>query len=90
MLGAALVVGPALPGLTAAALGFAGLATLAFGFLVTRARPRAQMLWVDVRGVELLLMSSSDHIEVGKATRALRRAIERDAGFLSRREVLTR
>jgi hypothetical protein len=82
MFAVALLLGPVLPVPMTAALGLVGLGALGTGFVATRLQPREQMLWIDVQGSELMLISTRDAIEMGKVRRALRRAIERDAQFL--------
>lgn len=79
VLATAVLLLPALPVLITAALGLTGLAGLGLGYLLTRLYPRERRLYADVHGVELLLFATHDSIELGKVTRALRRAVERDA-----------
>jgi hypothetical protein len=68
-----------MPVVMTAALGLVGLGGVGAAFVLTRTHPREQMLWANFRGVELMLIATRDSIEVGKLTRALRRALERDA-----------
>jgi hypothetical protein len=50
--------------------------------VLSRTHPREWTLWANFRGAgELVLLTTRDSIEVGKLTRALRRALERDARF---------
>jgi hypothetical protein len=78
----AILLGPVMPVPMTAALGLAGIVAMGAAFVVTRTHPREQVLWIHVRGAELMLMATNDAIEMGKLTRALRRALERDAQFL--------
>lgn len=83
MFAMAVLLGPVMPVVMTAALGLAGLAAMGGAYVVTRTHPREQALWVDIRGAELMLMATTDAIEIGKLTRALRRALERNAQFLN-------
>jgi hypothetical protein len=77
----AILMGAVMPVAMTAALGLAGLVAVGSGFVVSRTHPREWVLWANFRGMELMLMNTRDSIEVGKLTRALRRALERDARF---------
>ena len=75
----AILLGAVMPVAMTAAFGLTGLAGVGTAFVLTRVHPREQLLWANFRGVEHLLLATRDSIEVGKLTRALRRALEHDA-----------
>jgi hypothetical protein len=78
----AILMGAVMPVAMTAALGLSGLIAVGSAFVLSRTHPREWTLWANFRGVEeLVLLSTRDSIEVGKLTRALRRALERDARF---------
>jgi hypothetical protein len=82
MFAIAVLLGPVMPVAMTAALGLAGLLAMGVAYIVTRTHPRELVLWIDVQGAELMVLATNDSIEMGKLTRALRRALERDAQFL--------
>jgi len=75
----AILMGAVMPVAMTAALGLSGLIAVGAAFVLSRTHPREWTLWANFRGVELMLIATRDSIEVGKLTRALRRALERDA-----------
>ena len=77
----AILMGAVMPVAMTAALGLAGLLAVGTAFVLNRTHPREFTLWANFRGVEFMLLDTRDSIEVGKLTRALRRALERDASF---------
>lgn len=77
LLGIAVLLSPALPPTSTALLGLGGFAVVGAAAVIGRAKPRAQVLWLDIRGEEIPIVETTDPIELGKLTRALRRAIER-------------
>lgn len=77
----ALLMGAVMPVAMTAAFGLAGLVAVGSAFVLSRTHPREWVLWVNFRGMELMLANTRDSIEVGKLTRALRRALERNARF---------
>ena len=77
----AILMGAVMPVAMTAALGLAGLLAVGSAFVLSRTHPREWVLWANFRGVELMITNTRDSIEVGKLTRALRRALERDARF---------
>jgi hypothetical protein len=79
LLAMAILLGAVMPVVMTAAMGLIGLGAVGTAFVLTRTHPREQTLWANFRGVELMLLATRDSIEVGKLTRALRRALERDA-----------
>jgi hypothetical protein len=89
MFAVAVLLGPVLPVLMTAALGLAGIVAMGIAYLASRIHPREQVLWIDVRGAEYRLIATRDSIEIGKVSRALRRALERDARFLSHQRLAT-
>jgi hypothetical protein len=90
LLAMTVALSPALPGLMVAALGLAGFLAAGLAAVLTRLQRREQRLWVRYQGEPLLLLATTDDIELGKLSRAVRRALERDARFqrLSRRSRL--
>jgi hypothetical protein len=77
----AILMGAVMPVAMTAAFGLAGLLAVGSAFVLSRTHPRELMLWANFRGMELMLIKTRDSIEVGKLTRALRRALERDARY---------
>jgi hypothetical protein len=75
----AILMGAVMPVAMTAAFGLAGLVAVGTAFVLSRTHPREMVLWANYRGMELMLMNTRDSIEFGKLTRALRRALERDA-----------
>jgi hypothetical protein len=89
LLAMAIVLAPVVPGPVVVALAIAGIVAGAAALLV-RMRPRELRLWGRFAGEWLPLAATRDDIELGKLTRALRRALERDARFqrMNRRSLL--
>jgi hypothetical protein len=79
----AFMLGPVLPVLMTVGIAVAGLVATAVAVVVAQTKPRMRFVWIDVRGVERLLLATTDEIEVGKVIRALRRAVERDTRSLA-------
>jgi hypothetical protein len=77
----AILMGAVMPVAMTAAFGLTGLGAVGTAFVLSRTHPREWMLWANFRGMELMLLNTRDSIEVGKLTRALRRALERDPRF---------
>jgi hypothetical protein len=77
----AILMGAVMPVAMTAAFGLAGLLAVGSAFVLSRTHPRELVLWANFRGMELMLINTRDSIEVGKLTRALRRALERDARY---------
>ena len=75
----AILLTAVMPVAMTAALGLVGLGGVGAAFVLSRTHPREQVLWANFRGVELMLIATRDAIEIGKVTRALRRALEREA-----------
>lgn len=81
LIGMAILMGAVMPLAMTAAFGLTGLLAVGSSFVLSRTHPREWVLWANFRGFELMLIDTRDSIEVGKLTRALRRALERDARF---------
>jgi hypothetical protein len=79
----AVVLGPVMPVLITAGIAAAGLVVAGAAFALTRMNPPMRYIWIDIRGVELRLLATTDETEVGKVLRALRRSIERDTRSLA-------
>jgi hypothetical protein len=77
----AILMGAVMPVAMTAAFGLAGLLAVGSAFVLSRTHPRELTLWANFEGMELALLNTRDSIEVGKLTRALRRALERDPRF---------
>jgi hypothetical protein len=77
----AVLMGAVMPVAMTAAFGLTGLVAVGTAFVLSRTHPRESTLWANFHGRELMLLSTRDSIEVGKLTRALRRALERDPRF---------
>jgi uncharacterized protein DUF6232 len=75
----AILLTAVMPVLMTAAIGLTGLLAVGSAFVLSRVNPRELTLWATFRGTELMLLVTRDSIEVGKLTRALRRALESDA-----------